>query len=95
MKSNFILGMCLLFLIQYFVRSEWLQLVLAVCAVIAFAGSVTRARTVPRIFSLLMFVSGIALTALKGLGIEAAAGCYVESAVADFAGTRSAVVNSI
>ncbi|EXX87012.1 hypothetical protein BG53_04990 [Paenibacillus darwinianus] len=73
MKSNFILGMCLLFLIQYFVRSEWLQLVLAVCAVIAFAGSVTRARTVPRIFSLLMFVSGIALTALKGLGIEAAA----------------------
>lgn len=73
MKSNFILGMCLLFLVQYFVRSEWLQLILAVCAVIAFMGSVARARTVPRIFSVLMFASGIALTAWKGQGIEAAA----------------------
>ncbi|MFC3344510.1 hypothetical protein [Paenibacillus abyssi] len=73
MRSYFILLMCLLFLIQYFVPSDWLLFLLAVFAAVAFFGSITLARTTPRIFSLIMFAAGIVLTWLKGEGLEAAA----------------------
>jgi MFS family permease len=73
MRSNFILGMCFLFLIQYFTQFHWLQFVLAIWATISFFGSVTLARNVPRIFSILMFAAGAALTYFKGQGIDAAA----------------------
>lgn len=73
MRSYFILVMCLLFLIQYFVQSQWLPLVLAIFATIAFVGSLTLAKSLPRFFSILMFAAGIVLTTIKGQGIEVAA----------------------
>ncbi|WP_171656410.1 hypothetical protein [Paenibacillus foliorum] len=73
MRSYLILAMCMLFLIQYFVQSEWLLYILAVCASVAFIGSITLARTVPRIFSILMFIAGAVLTGLKGQGLDAMA----------------------
>ncbi|MDF2960487.1 MAG: hypothetical protein K0S39_2222 [Paenibacillus sp.] len=73
MRSYFILGMCSLFLIQYFVQSDWLQYILAIFAVIAFFGSIALARKVPKVFSILMFTAGVVLTGLKGEGIDAAA----------------------
>jgi hypothetical protein len=73
MKSYFILGMCFLFLIQYFVHSYWLEFILAIFATIAFLVSVTMAKTVPRIFSILMFTAGVIFTFLKGQELEASA----------------------
>ncbi|MCR8630888.1 hypothetical protein [Paenibacillus radicis (ex Xue et al. 2023)] len=73
MRSYFILAMCVLFLIQYFVQSEWLLYILAVFASVAFMGSLTLARTVPRVFSILMFIAGVVLTGLKGQGLDAIA----------------------
>jgi hypothetical protein len=73
MKSYFILVMCFLFLIQYFVHSYGLQFILAIFAIIAFCVSITLARTVPRIFSILMFIAGVIFTFLKGQGVEATA----------------------
>ncbi|RXT07967.1 hypothetical protein EIZ39_11160 [Ammoniphilus sp. CFH 90114] len=64
--------MCLLFLVQYFVGSQVLEYVLAICAIIAFLGSITLARATPRFFSLLMFLAAIVFTILKGDGIEEA-----------------------
>ncbi|MCY9659857.1 hypothetical protein P5G65_16615 [Paenibacillus chondroitinus] len=73
MRSNFILGMCLLFLIQYFVHFQSFQYILAIMATIAFLGSVTLAKKVPRFFSVFMFAAGLALNYTKGQGIGAAA----------------------
>ncbi|MEW9674355.1 hypothetical protein [Ammoniphilus sp. 3BR4] len=72
MRSYFILVMCFLFLIQYFVGSQGLQYFLATFALIAFLGSITLARPTPRFFSILMFLAGIVFTILKGDGVEAA-----------------------
>lgn len=66
MRSYFILIMCFFFLVQYFVQALWLQYILAVMAAAAFLGSVTLARTVPRIFSILMFAAGFVFAILKG-----------------------------
>ncbi len=73
MRSYFILVMCFLFLIQYFVQSQWMPLVLAIFATIAFVGSLTLAKSVPRFFSILMFAAGVVLTTIKGQGIEVVA----------------------
>lgn len=73
MKSYFILLMCFLFLIQYFVHSLWLSYVLAIFATLAFTASIMLAKPLPRFFSLLMFISGGVLTAIKGQGLDAAA----------------------
>ncbi|WP_207953049.1 hypothetical protein [Paenibacillus agricola] len=62
-----------MFLIQYFVNAAWLVYILAIFATVAFIGSITLARTVPRIFSILMFIAGIVLTQLKGQGMDAVA----------------------
>lgn len=70
MRSYFILGMCVLFLIQYFVHSYWLQFVLASLATVAFLISITLAKAAPRFFSALMFVAGILFTITKGQGIN-------------------------
>ncbi|WP_134703026.1 hypothetical protein [Ammoniphilus sp. YIM 78166] len=72
MRSYFILAMCCLFLIQYFVGSQVLQYALAIFATIAFLGSITLARRTPRFFSILMFLAGMVFTILKGDGVEAA-----------------------
>jgi MFS family permease len=71
MRSYFILAMCFLFLFQYFGHFHWLQFILAVFAAIAFLGSISLARTAPRIFSILMFTAAVALTFIKGQGIDA------------------------
>lgn len=73
MRSYFILSMCLLSIIQYFVRLPALQALLAVSATAAFLGSATHARKLPRFFSVLMFAAGAALTLWKGEGIAAMA----------------------
>ncbi|MGO4886637.1 hypothetical protein ACJ2A9_02675 [Anaerobacillus sp. MEB173] len=69
MKSYLILAMCFLFLIQYFVQSQSLQIMLAIIALIAFSASITLAKTIPRTMSILMFIGGIIFTLLKGQGI--------------------------
>jgi MFS family permease len=72
-KSYFILIMCFLFLTQYFLHSYALQFILAIFAIIAFGVSISLARTVPRIFSILMFAAAILFTYLKGQSVEASA----------------------
>lgn len=72
MRSNFILVMCFLFLLQYFMQTEWLPYILALFAIVAFAGSIALAKRTPRFFSILMFAAGVVLTYAKGEGLEAA-----------------------
>ena len=73
MRSYLILGMCFLFLIQYFINLHWLQLLLGVIASIVFIGSVSLASIIPRSISILMFVAAILSTLLKGKGFDEAA----------------------
>jgi len=73
MKSYFILSMCFLFLVQYFVHSAWLQYALALAATIAFGASIAWAKPIPRLFSILMFAAGAILTYSKGQGMQALA----------------------
>ncbi|WP_078409049.1 hypothetical protein [Priestia abyssalis] len=70
MRSYLILLMCGLFLIQYFVQSRWLEYVVVVMAFAAFAGSVTKASSMPRWLGMIMMGSGMVLEFQKGGGIE-------------------------
>ncbi len=70
MRSYLILGMCLLFLIQYFVGSIWLQYVVVLFALLAFLGSTTKADRLPRIIGLVMMTTGFVIELSKGTGIN-------------------------
>ncbi|HYK73436.1 MAG TPA: hypothetical protein VEV44_10030 [Pseudoneobacillus sp.] len=70
MRSYLILGMCILFLIQYFVEIQWLQYLLVFVSLIAFFGSVTKASRFPRIAGLIMMAVGITVEWSKGTGID-------------------------
>lgn len=70
MRSYLILGMCTLFLVQYFVDVQWLQFVVVLLALLAFIGSATKANLFPRIIGLLMMGIGIVLEWSKGTGVE-------------------------
>ncbi|WP_338472199.1 hypothetical protein R4Z10_05490 [Niallia sp. XMNu-256] len=70
MRSYLILGMSLLFLIQYFVGEQWLQYVVVVFALLAFLGSITKADPFPRIIGLLMMTFGFVIELSKGTGMK-------------------------
>lgn len=70
MKSYFILGMCGLFLVQYFVQQQWLEPIVVIMTLIAFAGSAFRANSTARWFGISMLIVGIALELGKGAGLK-------------------------
>jgi hypothetical protein len=69
-RSYFILGMCGLFLVQYFVRLQWLEPIVVVMTLIAFAGSASKANSTARWFGISMLVIGVALELGKGTGLK-------------------------
>lgn len=69
MRSYLILGMCALYLIQYFIAAEVLQYLAIALAFIAFLGSSKKADRFPRTIGLLMMMIGIVLEWSKGTGI--------------------------
>lgn len=73
MRSYFILSICLIFLLRYFIPVDALLYVLALFTLAAFAGSVTLAKRLPQFFSVLMLLAGTVLTFAKGDGIKEAA----------------------
>lgn len=70
MRSNLILGMCSLFLIQYFAQFHWLQLVVVGVALLAFFSSAVNADRFPRLIGIFMMGIGILLEWNKGTGID-------------------------
>lgn len=70
MRSYLIIGMCLLFLIQYFVGQQWLQYVVVAFALLAFLGSISNADRLPRLIGLLMMSVGFMLELSKGTGVD-------------------------
>lgn len=70
MRSYLILGMCGLFLIQYFVHAQWLEYLVICMALAAFMGSAAQANAIPRWFGICMLIAGIVLEFQKGRGID-------------------------
>ncbi|MCU6794057.1 hypothetical protein OB236_18300 [Paenibacillus sp. WQ 127069] len=70
MRSYLILGMCGLFLIQYFARLHWLEPVIIVMTLIAFAGSATKANPTARWYGIVMLIVGVTLEWGKGTGFQ-------------------------
>jgi hypothetical protein len=70
MRSYLILGMSILFLIHYFIETQWLQYSLVIVALLAFFGSVTKADRFPRIVGLIMMGVGVTAEWSKGTGID-------------------------
>lgn len=70
MRSYLILGMCGLFLIQYFAHVRWLEYLVIIMVLAAFMGSASKANTIPRWFGITMMITGIILEFQKGRGIE-------------------------
>ncbi|WP_318504064.1 hypothetical protein [Bacillus sp. T3] len=70
MRSNLILGMCFLFLVQYFAELQWLQLVVVGIALLAFLSCALYPDRFPRIIGVSMMGIGIVVEWSKGTGIE-------------------------
>lgn len=70
MRSYLILAMCGLFLIQYFVQLPWLENVVILITLAAFAGSIPKAAPLARWFGVSMLIIGIIVELSKGIGIE-------------------------
>lgn len=70
MRSYLILGMCGLFLIQYFVHSHWLQYLVIAMSLLAFTVSAIKASSFPRWLGILMMGTGVILEFNKGTGLE-------------------------
>lgn len=68
MRSYLILGMCGLFLVQYFIPYQWLQYIVVIMALLAFLCSTTKADRFPRWLGLTMMGTGILLELSKGTG---------------------------
>ena len=68
LRSYLILGMCFLYLVQYFVQLQWLQYGVVILALFAFIGSLLNASRLPGILGLLMMGVGIGVELLKGTG---------------------------
>jgi len=68
MRSYLILGMCALFIIQYFVQVQWLQYVVLILALIAFGGSAINADRFPRLLGIIMMTTGLIMEWGKGTG---------------------------
>jgi hypothetical protein len=70
MRSYLILGMCSLFLIQYFADLHWLQLLVVALSLLAFMGSATKADRFPRWLGIIMMAAGIFIEWRKGSGVD-------------------------
>jgi len=70
MRSYLILGMCVLYLIQYFTELHWLQLVVVGLSLVAFLGSAFKADRFPRYLGIIMMTAGLVIEWGKGTGIE-------------------------
>jgi len=68
MRSYLILGMCALFIIQYFTQVQWLQYVVFTLAMLAFGGSATNADRFPRLLGMIMMTTGLIMEWAKGTG---------------------------
>ncbi len=69
MRSYLILGMCTLFIIQYFADAVWLQYVVVLLSLMAFLGSAGKADRIPRLLGLFMMSAGIIIEWNKGTGV--------------------------
>lgn len=70
MRSYLILGMCLLFLIQYFVQIDWLQLTVVFLSFLVFISSAKQANPIPRILGIIMMCGGMLIEWNKGTGMD-------------------------
>jgi hypothetical protein len=68
MRSYLILGMCALFIIQYFAQVHWLQYVVFTLAMLAFGGSAASADRFPRLLGIMMMTTGLIMEWTKGTG---------------------------
>jgi len=68
MRSYVILGMCALFIIQYFAQLQWLQYVVFTLAMLTFVGSSANADRFPRLLGIMMMTTGIIMEWAKGTG---------------------------
>lgn len=66
MRCYLILGMCGVFLVQYFVHIQWLRDLVVIMALLAFVGSTTKASPLPRWLGIFMMGTGIVLEISKG-----------------------------
>lgn len=69
MRSYLIIGMCILFLIQFFIQIQWLQYTVVLLSLLAFFGSATRADRFPSLLGILMMSLGILIEWNKGTGL--------------------------
>lgn len=70
MRSYLILGMCALFLVQYFAELEWLQFIVVGLSLVAFLGSAFKADRFPRWLGMIMMTAGILVEWRKGTGVQ-------------------------
>jgi hypothetical protein len=68
-RSYLILGMCTLFLIQYFAQIPALQYVVVLVSLLAFLGSALKADRFPRVVGFIMMGIGIIIEWNKGTGL--------------------------
>lgn len=69
-KSYLIFFMCLLYIIQFFLQSPNLQILLSIVCLILFFSSLSGAQFIPRIFGFGMLMTGISLYVIKGHSFE-------------------------
>jgi hypothetical protein len=70
MRSYLILGMCGLFLIQYFAQIQWLHYVVVGMSLLAFIGSAAKADRFPRGLGFAMMITGLIIEINKGTGLR-------------------------
>lgn len=69
LKSNLILTMCFLYLIQFFVDSRYLDIFLTILVVVIFSICLFSVKPVPRLLGGGMFFVGITMNIIKGEGL--------------------------
>lgn len=70
MRSYLILGMCALFLFQYFLELQWLEYLVVGLSLIAFMSSALKADRFPRWLGIIMMISGLIIEWKKGTGLS-------------------------
>ncbi|MEH7180402.1 hypothetical protein [Neobacillus vireti] len=69
MRSYLIIGMCVLFLFQYFLKMQWLEYAVVALSILAFLGSALKADKFPRWLGIMMMTGGLMIEWNKGTGI--------------------------
>ena len=70
MRSYLIIGMCVLFLIQYFLKLQWLEYTVVCLSLLAFLSSALKADKFPRWLGIIMMTAGLLIEWNKDTGIE-------------------------